>query len=176
MYFSYPSSEEGAEIANTFHKLSISLHLNQAASYIKMKDYEPAITECIIVLDHPKALKGDKIKANYRKGVCFFEQQKYQDALDSFKKASELDGGKDSAIKKYLREATAKVKEEKELLKNMSKGISETKDDEKSKTINFSLVPEDDAKDENDTEESKDNLDNEKVTEESKNEVNVKEA
>jgi len=145
MYFQYPSSEEGVEIAKTFHKLSISLHLNQAASYIKMKDYDSAITECIIVLDHPNSSEADKIKASYRKGVCFFEKQKYQDAFDSFKKASALDGGKDPAIKKYLYESGAKVREEKELLKNMSKGISEdsSKEETKNTILNFSLVSED---------------------------------
>jgi peptidyl-prolyl isomerase D len=142
MYYSYPSSEEN-EKTKLFHKLAISLHLNEAACYIKMKDYDPAITECIIVLDHPKALKGDKIKASYRKGVCFYEQQKYQDAFDSFKKASALDGGKDPQIKKYLVDSAAAVRKEKELLKNMSKGISENKGNKEDNTISFSLVGED---------------------------------
>jgi len=160
MYFSYPSSEESSEIANTFHNLAISLHLNQAASYIKMKDFDSAITECIIVIDHPKASKGDKVKANYRKGVCFLEKQKYQDAFDSFKKASVLDGGKDPAIKKNLYEAAAKVREEKELLKNMSKGISDEKlNEEKNKTVNFTLVSEDDDS----KKDSKDKLNTQKI-------------
>jgi len=169
MYYSYPSSKEDSEEAKQFHKLSISLHLNQAASYIKMKEYEPAITECIIVLDHPKALKADKIKASYRKGVCFFEQQKYQDSFDSFKKASALDGGKDPAIKKYLVDSAAKVREEKELLKNMSKGISDDKKSE-DKTINFTLVKDDE------TEEKTDEINSKKNPEEVKSEMEAKEA
>jgi len=169
MYYSYPSSEEDSEEAKQFHKLSISLHLNQAASYIKMKEYIPAITECIIVLDHPKSLKTDKIKASYRKGVCFYEQQKYQDAFDSFKKASALDGGKDPSIKKYLVDSAAKVREEKELLKNMSKGISDN-DKSEDKTISFTLV------NENEAEEKSDDNSKKNSEEVKKDEVEAKEA
>ncbi|OUM64234.1 hypothetical protein PIROE2DRAFT_9076 [Piromyces sp. E2] len=172
MYYSYPSSDENDEKTKLFHKLAISLHLNQAACYIKMKDYDPAITECIIVLDHPKALKGDKIKASYRKGVCFYEQQKYQDAFDSFKKASALEGGKDPQIKKYLVDSAAAVRKEKELLKNMSKGISEDKNN-KDNAINFSLVSENSESNKMD-EDVKDN--SKKSSDEVASEIEAKEA
>ncbi|ORX56480.1 hypothetical protein BCR36DRAFT_345576 [Piromyces finnis] len=168
MYYSYPSSEENDEKTKLFHSLAISLHLNQAACYIKEKDYNLAITECIIVLDHPNALKSDKIKASYRKGVCFYEQHKYKDAFDSFKKASALDGGKDSQIKKYLVDSAAAVRKEKELLKNMSKGISSKEDS----TISFSLVSEDPQNNKKDEKDNSENIQSNEVN----SEIETKEA
>lgn len=131
MYFVIPSSKENddSKITNEFHSLSVSLHLNQAACYIKMEEYDSAIVETMIVLDHPRALKTDKIKANYRKGMSFMAQEKYKEAFDSLKQASSLDEGKDASIKKALLNAAEKLKQEKELLTNMASGISSSNEE-----------------------------------------------
>ena len=64
-----------------------SLHSNISSCYLKLQQEEKAMEEA----DRCIALKPEWAKGFFRKGMVYFQQEKYIDAAETFYRGCELD-------------------------------------------------------------------------------------
>lgn len=85
-----------------FQEVYISLQLNTAMSFCKLKEYRPAVVRCDRIFEISK----DEIKVIYRKGVAIKMMFEYKNAIEVFERGMELAKvqGNDAAVKDFIRE------------------------------------------------------------------------
>eukprot|EP00349_Pseudokeronopsis_sp_Brazil_P006212 CAMPEP_0202964284 /NCGR_PEP_ID=MMETSP1396-20130829/8364_1 /ASSEMBLY_ACC=CAM_ASM_000872 /TAXON_ID= /ORGANISM="Pseudokeronopsis sp., Strain Brazil" /LENGTH=381 /DNA_ID=CAMNT_0049686273 /DNA_START=64 /DNA_END=1209 /DNA_ORIENTATION=+ len=78
---------------------------NRAAAYCHTNQYQLAVDDCLSSI----ALSPDYVKAHSRLGLAYYFQENYQDAVDAYERAVELEPD-NKASQDSLRQAKAKAK------------------------------------------------------------------
>eukprot|EP01039_Chlorochromonas_danica_P009660 gene9660-10680_t len=80
-------------------------YCNRAAAYCYLNLYEEAVQDCLSSI----ALSPDYVKAFSRLGLAYYHQEKFQEALDAYERAAELEPD-NSATKDSIRQIKTKIK------------------------------------------------------------------
>lgn len=80
-------------------------YCNRAAAYCYLNNYEEAVQDCLSSI----ALSPDYVKAFSRLGLAYYHQEKFQEALDAYERAAELEPD-NSATKDSIRQVKSKIK------------------------------------------------------------------
>lgn len=78
---------------------------NRAAAYCYLNRYEDAVNDCLSSV----ALSPDYVKAFSRMGLAYYHLEKYQEALEAYERAAELEP-ENSATKDSIRQVKNKLK------------------------------------------------------------------
>ena len=94
--------------------LTSQCHLNLAAGYLKMENFQAVIDHCNIALD----LDPDNVKGLFRRGQAYTRLNMYSEAKLDIEKALKLDSS-NKAVASQLRTIEGKMKEERKMYQKM---------------------------------------------------------
>lgn len=90
--------ENEQELKGTFHQLKVSCYLNILLCYVKLNNHDMAVREADKILEMSPLTVQDQVKTYFRRGLAHKAVHAKDLALEDFKKAFELDGGKDAGV------------------------------------------------------------------------------